>query len=1263
MSAAPPPKPRVPERYLDAPAQRLYILAVGAACQAVKLLDFFRQFAATDQSFCMKWIFVDLIYCVSLAWLRIPRLRYSVSVVLLQIVSLAFLDGLMFGGISVNMSGLLWQSRADAASRSEPFSLLNFISPLLGSSESSQSDGHLLGQHTIRMSPISTAQLNPAQLTFCLAASSGPVLVPVLLNNTNPSSLRYSITPLGAVKDGHDEAEYFDLTTRDIKAIENARLDALQLARPASSSSPDSEEYDEYDDDDDDDDDKTTSESQQPFSNLQRTQSLVHIRISKPGKVKLERVLDSSVEARIRYPSEITVGPCPTVTFVEDSTSKENIRCAGQDLEAQLMIDISGVPPLSLRWFRTMSGRRESYLVEGIESSDVQKVRPGVPQKIRVPLAVSLAAVGEYVYALEEVMDSLGNIVSIAARPETAASTTRIFQVLRRPTMSFKHCAAGHPTSILIGAEAALTMSANDVDPLDMPLQVVLKFQPPNSSDIEDSGAKRSKAWKKTLSTQGNSKDLIVRASTPGEYTIASVKGKWCEGDVLSPEVCKVVERPRPSAEIEWKKIHECSGDTGVSASLVLRGTPPFHVHYRIQRDNEAPVERSETFSTSRGDVTLQPDRSGHYTFSFFRISDAYYAVDLSGPSIDQVIHPLASADFASSGRTAGRNRKLISNCEGSTINVDVDLKGTGPWTLEVQTVGPRASETIIIPDIQTSRKTLQIPIPKKVDEDGGTFEIDLVSVEDKYKCKRTLSVPGLSVNVKRVKPTARFYGDKRHINTLENQQVELPLRLTGDGPWRVRYRRKEAEDIVHKATLTSPNDHLKVRDSGLYEIIDISDSQCPGTVVAEASTYLVDWIPRPSAKLSQKTKADYEVKNGSYILPPICENSDDYVDLDLEGRPPFEIMYNIAQDNENGGTRLLGQPTFNSIQRYSRFQLQTSHPGRIYYEVKQIGDGSYPLGKYKDAIIPRSERLLFEQQVSVLPSARFKTRNRLSYCLQDEFVPLDPLSSDGVVMFQGTPPFRVRLSINNIISRSAETVTLETRENVWKLNIPSYKFTSVGPHRIKIDSVSDASACSHAELDPLATLIWVDVAETAAIVPFDRRDDFCVGEVAQFQLEGIPPWTIGYRVNGKSYTQEAKTSPFALQQQIPGEFTITSIAQQQKLCKAVVTDLKFSVHPLPSAQVGHGKRIYQDINEGDQAEIVFTLVGEPPFTFTYQRSEASPRKGGKPGKVLETHTVSRIFSKEYSIYSALEGTWTITSISDKFCRYPPAQPETEKGR
>lgn len=49
----------------------------------------------------------------------------------------------------------------------------------------------------------------------------------------------------------------------------------------------------------------------------------------------------------------------------------------------------------------------------------------------------------------------------------------------------------------------------------------------------------------------------------------------------------------------------------------------------------------------------------------------------------------------------------------------------------------------------------------------------------------------------------------------------------------------------------------------------------------------------------------------------------------------------------------------------------------------------------------------------------------------------------------------------------------------------------------------------------------------------------------------------------------------------------------------------------------------------GDQAEIIFDLIGEPPFSFTYTRSEA-----GRPSKVLETH-VSGLFPPNRCMFSA----------------------------
>ena len=71
---------------------------------------------------------------------------------------------------------------------------------------------------------------------------------------------------------------------------------------------------------------------------------------------------------------------------------------------------------------------------------------------------------------------------------------------------------------------------------------------------------------------------------------------------------------------------------------------------------------------------------------------------------------------------------------------------------MELQVSGPKGSEIIRKVKLQKSRERVQIPIPQVVDEEGGSFQIDLVSVEDVHGCKKALAVPGMSVNVRRIK-------------------------------------------------------------------------------------------------------------------------------------------------------------------------------------------------------------------------------------------------------------------------------------------------------------------------------------------------------------------------------------------------------------------------------------------------------------------------------------------------------------------------------
>jgi nucleoporin POM152 len=444
---------------------------------------------------------------------------------------------------------------------------LDFLTP------SYTSDAHLLGQHIVRMSPISTAQLNPEGQTFCLADASSSVLIPVLLNNTTPTTLRYSLTPLGS----GGRAESYDLSSRDLKLIEAARLEGLALTR--ASPTPSADDYEDYDDDEDDDE-QTSS------STLQKTQSLAHIRLTKPGVLRLERIIhSSSVDARVVYSTALTVAPCPRASFVDDPvlTQGKSIRCAGADPDLDLAIDIHGVPPLSLRWSKEVNGHQESFTVEGIEAghrthghgskevTDQHKeagnkgseVERGIPQSLQVPLTVAVDTIGTHVYTLESVTDGLGNLVHLTSQSSalsladvsTSSKTRRLLRVLKRASTAFKGCGPGSPAALPIGGDATLTISTKDSDEVDAPWEITLQYQPA----IQEDGRvnPKLKPWTKVITADAEHKDAHFRARTPGDYIITSVRGKQCEGDVLSPDVCKVVEMPYPTAEIEWKRIHE----------------------------------------------------------------------------------------------------------------------------------------------------------------------------------------------------------------------------------------------------------------------------------------------------------------------------------------------------------------------------------------------------------------------------------------------------------------------------------------------------------------------------------------------------------------------------------------------------------------------------------------------------------------------------------------------------------------------------------
>lgn len=177
-----------------------------------------------------------------------------------------------------------------------------------------------------------------------------------------------------------------------------------------------------------------------------------------------------------------------------------------------------------------------------------------------------LNTAGSHIYVLDSLVDGLGNTriltqSSTTRKIDSAGSTAlssidakRSVTVLRRASISFRDCGPGSPSSLLIGAKTPLKLAVKESDQLDGPWDVTVNYQPPA---ISASDKKAVKPWKKTFTTEKGETSLTIDAGAAGDYSILSFHGQHCPGDVLYPETCRVIEEPLPTAEIEWKRIHE----------------------------------------------------------------------------------------------------------------------------------------------------------------------------------------------------------------------------------------------------------------------------------------------------------------------------------------------------------------------------------------------------------------------------------------------------------------------------------------------------------------------------------------------------------------------------------------------------------------------------------------------------------------------------------------------------------------------------------
>ncbi|PIG83431.1 nuclear envelope pore membrane protein [Aspergillus arachidicola] len=699
-------------------------------------------------------------------------------------------------------------------------------------------------------------------------------------------------------------------------------------------------------------------------------------------------------------------------------------------------------------------------------------------------------------------------------------------------------------------------------------------------------------------------RDLLLPIRRPGIYRLQRVvdESNLDVREILEPSSCYLHNPPEPELAVRYEKIFDkCANNpVGLLVDLDFTGSPPFRLRYVVEHSKGIET-KTQLVEGLRTQLDLTPSEAGLYRYRFLDIADTVYAprpLKDKAPVLEQHVKPPASAHFLGS-------REVRKACFGEPVSVDVALLGEAPWTLQYELVHNGKKTKYVL---ETENEVSSIVTEKLVS--GGEYSLVLTGVKDRSNCKRILK-DSIQIDA-RPKPPHVSFGEiekSREYSALQGSKVDIPLRLSGERPWTLKYKTSHDSLVVEK-TLWQENSALTVGHEGRYELLGVTDASCPGSVDQAAKIFEVSWIPRPhiTAVDGSPVRA-----GGHKEKRDVCQGENDNLELRLSGSPPYSIKYEQQRKTTRGSPSVRLQ-NLRTVLHVASMEMDTSEPGLYTYTFTEIGDNLYDHD-------PRSNPVVVTQKVNPLPSARFDAPGRIyGFCKEDvSGEELLPITLDGV------PPFSLEISIKHHSKAKPELVSISNiASNRHMLPIPR-RHLDLGQHVVSIHKVRDARGCQRAtEYD--ASSVRVAVSDVPTVIPLESKADYCVGERLSFSLSGHAPFEVFYTFDGVARKATSRTTNFRRIAERPGVFTITA---------------------MPSVRISRGQTSIVDIHEGGEAELHFEFWGTPPFEFTYIRSSIARR--GKRAEILDIkHDISYEHLK--TIKTSDEGTYEVVAIKDKFC-------------
>ncbi|KAH9210078.1 hypothetical protein DL95DRAFT_526490 [Leptodontidium sp. 2 PMI_412] len=1192
--------PVIPVNLVDAPTQRMCVFAIYGILFALRVYDWWTlvQEETASLGYFVKWFVLDGIFLYGMPLMRIPWLEWSETTSSMAWILHAGMNAMLMFRVPLPIEGWLI-----AMAKTFFDSEISVSEHSVRASNILHNSSLIMGKQIINVLPEGSVTMNPDQFSFCIDSKHPVASIPLFFNQTKPKSVE-----ILRIDFDTNLNETILLTHKEVN---NAR--------------------------------KTDADSLLTINYLAK----------KPGLYRLQKVMDKTKLEVQRRMSDTLVVACPKAVV----KSAGGDRCLG-DL-SDLTMEIEGTPPLKIVYSRTVNSDQSVHHFQSIQPENFASpllgyagagtlIKPGSQdvswarsQRITVPLNESMMPSGLWLYSIDEIHDATGNVANFSSEAEDVdhiypkrAHLEQSFTVHERPLSKLMSCDSRNPLKVAKRKTTQLPVvySSPGRTPDDTSHTITWKFSPLDSlTKSGDHG--QEVVFEEFFAKTANDKPIIRE---PGLYTLTGVKSRFCDGEIREPASCLLLNPPEPGLSLSAENINDkCAGNSiGLLVDLDLIGTPPFVVRYDIVTKSGTQSEQIR-IDALRHQLELKPTEAGHFKYYFTSIDDLIYkGHQLSGSSmvLEQDVKPPASAYLR---RPSGP----IDACIEEPVEMNVELSGEKPFTLEYELVHDGKRKKIKEANIATDIFNIKTdPLLK-----GGDYLLALTSVQDKTGCKIFLNSE-VKFTVRRQRPKVSFghLEGKHKTVEIEGKQIALPLRLTGRAPWSIKYRNLDDPSgtiLEQSARLT--NDVVKVNQRGTYELLEVSDDQCPGTVDPAASQFDVEWFPRPKIRIADSAVL---IPDGDkYVKREVCEGDIDAVEVNLIGSAPYNVKYQVRHKPIHGSGSIINKE-FEAALGVATISMDTSKAGSYEYKFSELSDALY------DHEAKKYTPVILEQKVNRKPSAHFvKPGQSYKYCKEEldgnEVIP---------IKLEGVPPFSLEVDVKHQGSSRPETVKIPNVEsNHYDFKIP-HNVLSLGIHQVSVRKVRDAHGCQQ-KTEYGAPHVQVQVYDVPVIHSLDQRTDYCVGDRISYTLSGTAPFEIWHTFEGKSRMAKSQSTTFRRIAEAPGNFTITAVKDRASDCKAS-TKIEKIIHPMPSVKISKGIQLEVDIHEGGEAEILFEFWGTPPFEFTYTRS-TNARKGQR-SQILETrHEVSEEHSM--SIRASQEGTYEVVAIKDRFCSFSTQRADT----